>query len=477
MNASESGSRDLLQDFTDIPVWLRAVHGSVLVLLLVTSVVGNSIILLMVLLHKKLQHRSFLASLGLVVADLVIAVVWATQGIASTAAGQLPFGEVGCSVLGAMLVMATSARWCTVATITLDRFCTILFPFWYVGWSKVLLITLTTISWLSPLAIAIPGLSGFGTYEFRVQHSTCVIDCSSDIICFIFYLTFYGIFMCIGSLFPVVLYLMLCIIGTRKAYKINHITLGTFDNSGATNIDTEITNAENAPALAARSDVSGRKASIYSASSSSSSSYCSTTYKSDTSPKSSRTGGSEVKALKTFFMIFVNVFSTQLPIYITSALRSKPELYNNIPIMVHLVIVHIYLLGAILDPLLIMKNTEVREVLKDSLKKRAARNMNKTSIAFLLLDMARISSLHEVKVTGNNSHCTRRHSCPDIQQHRAMELKIHTIPQSNSCIECTSLDIDVVLDMKGLPQRCEVMTVTQDQGKMKVCGKDVTFAK
>lgn len=435
MNASEDSSDEL-----HIPVWLRALHGSVLVLLLVASVVGNSLVLLTVLLHKKLQHRSFLASLGLVAADLVIAVVWATQGIASTAAGQSPFGEVGCSVLGGVLTMAIYARWCTVAAITLDRFCNVFFPFWYMKWSKALLITLTTISWLTPSVIVIPGLAGFGSYSFRVQHSACVIDCNSDRTCLYFYITFYGIFVCIGSALPMVLYLILCIVGMRKAYKMNHITLGTYKPT-VVNINTEITKTKDTPAVAARSEDNGRKASLYSASSSSSS-----TSKPDLSANPSRRSGrSEKKAFKTFFMIFVNVFSTQIPIYITSALRSKPELYDNIPMLVHLVIVHIYLLGAILDPLLIMRNKEVREVIRDSLKKkREARNLKK-SVALVLLDFVRVSSLHEVQARGSDSRCN---SCPNVQQNSAID----KIIPNNSSTECTSLDTEVALDLEGLPQ-------------------------
>ena len=459
------------KDFSDSPMWLRITHGSLLALLLTASIAGNCVVLGAVTLHKKLQQRSFIASLGLVVADLVLASTSAAQGIASVAVGYAPFGEIGCTVFGTVTSMAISARWCFVATIIFDRFCSIFFPFWYRKRSKEILIALNILSWLSAFIIIIPGLSGFGSFEFSLEQSACLISCRSDRACFIYYALMFGFFLCIGSIFPVVLYLILCLIGIRKAHKTKNIKLGKFDAEMESTASFTYTN----PSVAATPqnllevvEDDHRKMSICSMAT-----IASSTSGQPKSPQGFNSHSSEVKAIKTFFMIFVNVLTTQLPIYVFSLLRSSRSLYDSIPLYAHLLILHVYLLGIALDPLLILKNQEVRQVLKSSMKKRAARNFNKTNTAILLLEMAKMSSLHkEVKEAagivggrggggggrgrgGGGIRYGRRHSCPNIHQHKMKEVVISPLATSSSCSHCApenSDTADMIMKLEELEE-------------------------
>ena len=377
MNASTEQPKD----FTDVAVWLRSLHGVVIVLLMTASVIGNSLVLFLIM---KLRRKSFVVSLGLVAADLVITLDWSTQSLGNVISGYYPFSDEGCSIMGAVQTVAIHARWCTVVLISIDRFCYILFPFWYKKWNKPLLITLTVMSWITPSAMLVPWLAGFGKYEFRLEHSSCSINCGSDKPCLKYYSFMYGFFVCIGGFLPTVLYLSLCIFGQRIAYRMKNMHLGTVTNPISTS-NKEICPEQSSP----------------SSKESTSSSLTSSRWK------------SERKALITFLMTFINIFFTQLPILITSILRNNKSIYEKIPLWVHFIAIYIYLLGAVLDPLLIMRNKYFKEIINKRLRKR--RTMNNVQKNKTLIAIFRIGSLQDVRSVNNVSN-KRRNSLPSFME-------------------------------------------------------------
>ena len=432
---NESNATTPTEDPEDLEfeLWLRVLHVVILLLLLLASITGNSLVLLLVICNKSLQYRSVISSLGLVIADMIIVLSWSLTGIGGTSAGQCPFGEEGCSILGAVMSVGIYARWCTVALITFERFCSIVFPFFYLKWSKPLLIVLVIFSWLIPLATIFPWLAGVGRYVYRLRYTSCTIFCDSDRACFQFYITLYGTFVTIGGILPMILYLLMCIIGQRKHYRMKHISLGTFDTPPAQDPESQNTQSTNDSSSikerlnsnASSSTSSKQDSSVIPGSSTNNS--ISSKSKSDSDSNS----GAKKKILTTFFMIFINVCSTQLPLYIISALRSKEDIYNSIPLWLHLVFVHIYLLGSVLDPLLIIRNTDFRDTIKKVLRRKTA-NTQSVSVKGVLLDFAKMSSLLEMTPnTGRRN--MRRFSCPStiIQKRAAMQQPV--ISKARSC--------------------------------------------
>ena len=120
---------------------------------------------------------------------------------------------------------------------------------------------------------------------------------------------------------------------------------------------------------------------------------------------------------------------------------------------------------------MIMKNQEVQQVLKGSLKKRKARNFNKTNTAILLLEMANMSSLHEVKAS--EARYGRRYSCPNIQQNGTRELVPRpSLATSNSCTHCAeTLDTDDLLKLEDLKHdvRRASESTKEDMQRDKTC--------
>lgn len=406
------------ETFEDVEVWERVLHGTNLTILLLATVAGNSFLLVLVLSHKTLQSRSVLISLSLVAADLLITVAWSIQGLANVIAGSCPFGEVGCTILGALTNIGIYARWCIIALITVERFCKILFPFCYARYSKPLLIILSILCWVIAITTAvIPTLAGAGTFMFRLEYSSCIATCGSNSSdgCLQFYIVLYGLFLSIGGILPMILYFMLCIIGHRKAYKMKHIQLGTFTAAaGESAVGQSSTGGSATREIATATG--GENTTTLPKSSKQESTGSEETSSTSRSSSSSWGGALEKKILITFFMIFVNVFVTQLPIYTTSALRSSEETYSKIPIAVHLLFVQIYLLGSVLDPMLIMRNKDFRDVILRMWRRRQAKQrLQQSSISSTLLDFAKVSSLLDVRFAGSRVGA-RRNSCPSTMQ-------------------------------------------------------------
>ena len=317
MNATVPSSAPTLEpDISEIPGWLLAVHATIVAILLVASLVGNSITLLLVAKYKKLRYRSILVSLGVVVADLLLPLVLHFQALASSVAGRWPFGDGGCTGYGFLLLCVYYARWLGTAVIAIDRFLIILAPFFYRRWSKRLLIMMTVTAWIAPFIFALPVFFGFGTPKYRSTLTICVSDCGEDSLCTMVYSLEFGTYLILGAGVPTVLYLILYCFGVKKRRESLH-PLGT-----------QVTSAE------------------------------STTVR-RTSTTSILQTVRERRALITFGIIFVALILTQFPIFIISISR-RTDFYQDIPIYVHYIIMYIYMLSTALDPVIVMRNRDFR---------------------------------------------------------------------------------------------------------------------
>ena len=287
--------------------------------ILLASLTANSTVLGLVYLHKKLRYRSVLVTLGVVVADILTTIVWVFQAEASIIAGKWPFEQLGCSIMAYFYIALLYVRWCEIFTLTLDRFCQILFPFYYKKRAPVVLIVLTVLSWVIP---AITGLMVpiIGNSSFYLTLTACSVSCGDDRTCSNSVTILFGIFFLIGGIIPTIFYIIIYIYGRIKKRRMQRtLYMGTGEG---------IPNNTN----------------------------------------SYRISSQERRALTTCVLVFITTILSTIPVYITSALRGgSPELFDIIPIEVHFVFTYIFLLGTILDPMVVMRNKDFRVLLRKSL--------------------------------------------------------------------------------------------------------------
>lgn len=324
-------------------------------LMLAASLVGNCTVLILVQRYKKLRYRSVLVSLGLVFADILMSSVWIFQGEAYTIAGKWPFADTGCSIFAYFYLTLLFVRWGEVLAVTQDRFCQILFPFWYQRWSKVLLITSTSLAWALPALVSLP-MSILGLTAPYLSLTACSVNCGDDGQCISGIITLFGFFILIGSLVPTVMYIMVYLYGWYKKTAMRKILqLGTGEGiprnkHGGSAMGFIIMNTQ------------------------------------------------ERTALNTCFLVFITNVLTNIPLYITSSLRNREEIYQQIPTGVHFLITYIFLLGTILDPIVVMRTKDFRGIIHQFFSRR--KKMRKYTISKGLQNVIPLGITAESLATG-----------------------------------------------------------------------------
>ena len=316
--------------------WVLVLESIFLAAVVVGSTAANSFVLLLVIKHKSLRYRSIIVSLSAVITDLLLVLVFHLPALISVSARKWPFGKLGCTTLGFIAFYLIYVRWMAMAVISLDRFFYILFPLTYSNWSKPFLITLTINAWFTPFLLHVPSLFGYGGYSFRPGFSQCTIDCSNDRNCYALFVLGFSLQFIIGAVFPTVLYLAMYVISRAKRRK---IILGSsqLERNGVEGNGHIITKHQPLP------------------------------LHHDTFSWSNK----DMHALFTFLLVFVTLLLTNIPVYaITIMRRGFTEQYQQIPIWVHLLIVDLFYVSNMLDPVLIMRNRDFRKAITTMFCKR-----------------------------------------------------------------------------------------------------------
>lgn len=362
---------------TELELWLRIVHGAMGSLLLLCSILGSCLVLLLVAYNKKLRYPSIVISLGLVAADLILAVAWLLQVLAYVGVGDWTLGDEACTVFGVTLVWLLYVRWSEVAVVTMDRFLIVIFPFFtYKRYSKLLMITMTILAWVVPAALVLPSVSGFGRHLFRPQISACTVDCEGDGPCTTFYTALFGVFLLIGGVLPAVLYTTMYCIGLRKRWKYKNRQLGTVKSSVTGTNPQEPTSSSSSgnPGTSEVTNVESPTHLSYEDSQAAASS--------DDSPPRRRSRAFRLfkprdrRALTTIFIIFLSMVITHIPIYVLSAIRSVNDIYESTPLIIHFASIYVFFLGPILDSVIIMRNKDFRDIFTNALRKQQVRPYN-----------------------------------------------------------------------------------------------------
>ena len=364
-----------------VELWVRVMHGAVGALLLSCNLACSCTVISVVTLNKKLHHPSMVMSLGLVMADLVLAATWNIQVIAFSVAGGWPLGDGGCVYLGLILTWMLYVRWCEVGVVALDRFFTIVFPFYKDRKRHTrFIVAMTITAWAVPGAMVLPSAFGFGRQTFRPQVSACTVECDRDRGCIGYYSALVLIFKLIGGGLPISLYIAMYCIGLKMRRKHRSRQLGTVTlRSGKDFVNVSI---EDIPL---RCNASGQ--------SESTPNNTLTTIQEDAAIPSVNSSVSktmcfrlklpnlqERNGLVTVFIIFVSMVFTHIPIYSASALEHVGNIYETIPLPVHLAAAYIFLIGLFMDSIVIMRNKDFRDVLSHTVRKwTARRNTNVTS--------------------------------------------------------------------------------------------------
>ena len=289
---------------------IQALHSF---LILIFGILLNSMVLFIVGRFKKLQTPSFSIGFQVVVLDLQLALIQIFI-LTSIIAGSWPFGEALCAVVGLIVQLTGLTRTFLMLVLVVDRFLSIFSPFLYPKYNSKIIVCLSLLSWIASILLSISPLPGLlDCYTFTPVGWICTISSSCNGKCIVFVNIYFGLIVAPLTILPLILYIILYC----KAKKIK--------NSSAA--------------------VSGN-------------------------PSEGEAKRRERQITLTFFLLFITLFMVIMPtIGINVVARSLiSQSAESTSALVHSLLVFsssVVPLLVITDPIVIMRNRDVREVLSE----------------------------------------------------------------------------------------------------------------
>ena len=307
-NLTFSCAADSVQNSVELPysaallTTVRVIQSLFWLLLFLGGSLLNGFVIFLVAKFKKLQTLSFSLALQIVAQDLLLAVIISSSFISSVA-NKWILGEHVCAFVGAVFFTATTVRTAILLVFVIDRFFSVFCPFAYPKHQKKVAVILSISSWLFACLIGLLGFI-FDCINFKNDTFICSFSSTCNSKCSIITVFVQGAFASPATILPVILYIIL-FIKARKAKK---------------------------------AMVRGKTS----------------------EPEHNW------KATITFFLLFITAFILILPtLLINSSIRIIYQ-DNRVPAPVYIVTVlctSVISLSLITDPILIMRNRDVREAI------------------------------------------------------------------------------------------------------------------
>ncbi|XP_065052799.1 melatonin receptor type 1A-like [Rhopilema esculentum] len=177
MNSSHP-SQDVFQLNAIFTTDVRALFGTIGLILVITGLLGNSFVCLVVFKTKVKKNSTNILIANLAIADLIQCLNTGTIA-ATVISGKWLFGHIGCRISAYVMMCTVFASLYLLGLISINRFCNIKYPMNYHQlfsikrtWIMVLL------TWVAAFIASSPPLYGleFATYEFRPTRCLCSMD-------------------------------------------------------------------------------------------------------------------------------------------------------------------------------------------------------------------------------------------------------------------------------------------------------------
>lgn len=306
----------------------------------------NTTVIVLVAKFKSLQQTSFYLALQVIVVDLLITLIQFPTTTANVIANRWVFGAVGCPTIGFLLFTFRNMRNFLMFVLVTDRMLSVFAPFWYYkrNHRKFVIIPLSIASWIFALVYGIiPMPPILDCHEYGKIAWGCTISkgCKYPEVCDAYKITSVVVSNVIGGLIPLVMYIILYCKARSLKRKIAFPR-----NSGA------------------------RKQSLISAFSNSTSD----TTTSVSAQLTERQRKRDEKATVTFVILFIALIGVSFPsttffIIGTSAFNARmmkpPEWF----IILTIIFRTLFNFLVIIDPIAIMRNRDVRDILNETCKK------------------------------------------------------------------------------------------------------------
>ena len=288
-----------------LTITLRVIQSIFYTVIFIGGLFLNTLVIVLVAKYKKLQTLSFLVSLQVVVLDWLLSISILT-GLSTNIANKWLFGKYGCAITGFIFSTGSFARTLLMCVFVIDRYLAIVWPYFYPKYKLKVTASLSVASWVFAVLVGVGMLPGLlDCYIFLSPGMVCNASSQCNGSCFI-YIRIFAAITIPATILPIILYGFLY-------YKARKIQKELASNAAA--------------------NASHRK---------------------------------EWKATITFSLLFFTLIALVLPnvlISITIAAISPDGIYSPVSYATLVVSSSWILILAITDPIVIMRDRDVKEVL------------------------------------------------------------------------------------------------------------------
>ncbi len=282
----------------------QIVYGSLQVVL---GTLLNTFILFLVFRFKTLRNLSFAIAVQIAAVNLMIVSTHSLPTVVNRIAGHWVLGVDFCIIAGFMAFMLSTLRTILIFILSFNRFALVFAPFFYPKISKKVVSATCVLAWLVSVAVSMPAIPPLlDCYIFSQPISSCVFSprCGSD--CSMLFNTWLGVIIVPAIITPVGFYLALWLKGRQLRHK-ESIMLGLAKKNTKT--------------------MSERK----------------------------------WKSIQTFFLLFMAVFVvTTIPVLVLNLSKLFGDVGRTLLAQIGNYIVTLLV---ITDPMIIMRNADVREAI------------------------------------------------------------------------------------------------------------------
>ena len=172
---------------------VRSVQSMLFFVVILAGVSLNTMVILLVAKHKRLQTLSFLIALQIVVLDLLIALMLLIS-LVSSIANEWLFGESVCAIYGLFISAASLVRTLLMFVFVVDRYLSVFWPFFYPKHKIKLTVSLSVAAWVFCLLVTAAMLPGLlDCYTFVVVGWVCFVSSTCSSLCLVYARLFYTI--------------------------------------------------------------------------------------------------------------------------------------------------------------------------------------------------------------------------------------------------------------------------------------------
>ena len=209
---------------TALVMVVRVLQSVLIFLVFSVGSILNVLVIVLVGRYKKLQTVSFTIALQIVVLDLLLAIFYGLSLITSVA-NRWVFGEHVCSLVGGVVLVTVLTRTGVLFTFVIDRFLLVYFPFSYTKHQIKTVIILSVMNWFFAVVAAIVAYA-LDCYTFAPNSLLCVVNAACNSNCSILHIVIHVGFVAPCSIIPIFLYALLFVKAKKAKAAIASVAAG-----------------------------------------------------------------------------------------------------------------------------------------------------------------------------------------------------------------------------------------------------------